>query len=259
MALLQLPPAALDSVLAFLDGAQLIRFGGASRRALDCVRERLDYLARGEWRSPQGWSVTAALSQSVVLALSAQATENAHNERLALPTTAPLGPWTGRLRPQPAWRDPRANLLVEHRRLLGGPLYGRLAWEAAELMLGRPPIDEHSWWARPGLRDQVALAIMDAHCAFCASRLRVDEAEDVIYEQGQRVVRQVCGFCNRAQVPHYTRWLKNNCTRNARYAKRVWFFCNQDNPECFNWHHGTQDRCECLCHGARHEVWGDDR
>jgi hypothetical protein len=246
--LLRLP--ALDEVLSFLDGADLVRLGGAGREAREAVGRRLDALAAfgPTWEQPQARSLVCALSRDIVLRLAA---ESVREDRLDDATTRRVnvkGRW---LRVRFGARNPRANLLAEHRRLLGIPLiYGTQTWHAATHFLGFEPFSGQEWWVRPGLLPVVAIALLDSHCAFCGVHLTADVAEDVIYHYGApQNVRQVCGTCNRIQQTHHARFVKNHAVRSARMARRVWKSCTQDNPECYQWHHASQDRCECICHG----------
>lgn len=240
-----LDPQALDGVLAFLGGADLVRFGGASRGANAASAARLGELERGGWRCSQGQSLVFALSQAVVLMLAAAVDaddEDDDGDDRGYRTRS-------RLRPRDKGMNPRANLIVDHRRLLGTPLFGRGAWDYAQRIIGRAPFFGSEWWVRPALLECVSLALLDSHCAFCAVHLHAGEAEDVIYEFGRPDnVRQVCSPCNRIQIVHHARWVKNNNVREARLRQRAWRWCTKENPECYNWHHGTQEKCDCACH-----------
>ena len=250
-----LDPQTLDGVLAFLGGADLVRFGGASRGANAASAARLGTLERGGWQCSQGRSLVFALSQQVVLMLAAAIDadedddDDDDEDRRYRTRSRSRSRQRSRLRPRDKGMNPHANLIVDHRRLLGTPLFGRGAWDYAQRIIGRAPFFGSEWWARPALLECVAVALLDSHCAFCAVHLHADEAEDVIYEYGRpHDVRHVCSACNRIQVEHHARWVKNNNVREARLRQRAWRWCTKENAECFNWHHFSQDKCDCACH-----------
>lgn len=256
--LLLLPTHLVDNVTVYLEWRDVLSLGAVSSAATGAASTRINTYVEdlAKQAAGQGVSLVRALSQSVVLALSARAvTEEMHEGRLH-----ETGYWGessrgGRggydLRPRGALRDPRANLLKEHRLLLGRPLYGAMAWNAASVVLGRPPFEGDEWWASRKLLEAVAIALKNAHCAFCGVYLEAENAEDVIYELGApHNVRHLCSVCNTAQSRHITRQVKNDLVRVYRQSRRLWKFCTQENPECYNWHHATQDRCECECHGT---------
>lgn len=171
--LLLLPTYLVDNVTLYLEWRDVLSFGGVSSAALAAASSRINTyvedLAKG-----QGASLVRALSQSIVLALSARAvTEEMHED--ILQETSYWGDFSrsGRgghvLRPRGARRDPRANLLKEHRLLLGRPLYGGMAWNAASVVLGSPPFEGDEWWARPALLEAVAIALKSATALSAAS------------------------------------------------------------------------------------------
>ena len=258
MMLLCMPTSLVDNVTVYLGWRDVLSLGAVSRAATAAASARINTYVEelAEHPAGQGVSLVRALSQSIVLSLSARAvTEEIHEDRLQ-----ETGYWgefsrSGRgghgLRPRGARQDPRANLLKEHRLLLGRPLYGGMAWNAASIVLGRPPFEGDEWWARPALLEAVAIALKSAHCAFCGMYLETETAEDVIYERGAPSnVRQLCSVCNTAQTGHITRQVKNDMVRLHRQSRRLWKFCTQENPACYNWHHATQDKCDCECHGT---------
>lgn len=243
--MLRLDTSVIDEVFAFLGGEDLVRLGGASRGTMVAVAARLDALAVQEhWlQQPQVVSLVHALSQDIVLRLQAHADEEDRQDAAQMNN----GRW---LRLRNAARNPRANLMAKPSHLLGIPLiYGNQTWHAATRFLGFEPFSGGEWWVRPGLLEAVALALLDPHCAFCGVHLHADTAEDVIYEFGApHNVRQVCSTCNRIQIGHHHRFVKNSAVRSARLAGRVWQWCTQDNPVCYRYHHGSQNRCDCDCH-----------
>jgi hypothetical protein len=261
--LLRLPTPLVDSVTGYIEWRDVLSLGAVSKAAAEAASTRIDAymeeLAVQPATEGQGVLLARALSQSIVLALSASIEAEEMYESSLLEN----GYWgdefsrSGRgghaLRPRGMRQDPRANLLKDHRLLLGRPLYGRVAWYSASVVLGRPPFGDE-WWSRPRLIDAVALALKEAHCGFCGKHLDAENAEDVIYERGApHNVRHLCSICNAAQSGHIMRQVKNDLVRVRRESRRLWKFCTQENPACYNWHHGTQDRCECPCHGVTDE------
>jgi hypothetical protein len=241
----RLHTSVMDEVLAFLDGGDLVRLGGASRNTMAAATARLDSLAAQEhWlQQPQALSLVHGLSQDIVLRLQAKADREDRQDAAQIEN----GRW---MRPRGAAQNPRANLMAKTSHLLGVPLiYGNQTWHAATRFFGFEPFSGGEWWVRPGLLEAVAVALLDPHCAFCGIHLHADEAEDVIYELGApHNVRQVCGTCNRIQNTHHHRFLKNSAVRSARLARRAWKWCTRDNPECYQYHHASQDHCDCACH-----------
>ena len=255
--LMQMPVALVDGVTSFLQWKDVIAFGSTSKAAAEAAGTRLDAYVTEITMEPhvlgEGFRLVHALSQTIVLALAANSdAEDMHESALE-----EINFWndfgrSGRggyaLRPRQLQLNPRSNLLKDHRLLLGRPLYGRMAWEAASLILGGPPFHSE-WWARPKILEAAALALKDAHCALCALHLDQDQAENVIYERGApQNARQLCSVCNSRQTRHLTRQVKNDMVRVQRNSRRAWKWCTHENPECYNYHHSSQDRCECECH-----------
>jgi hypothetical protein len=238
-------------VLDFLSGEDLVRLGGVCGAARAAAGGRLDRaaaaLASGgpAAAAAQGRGLASAVSRAVVLAIADRPDAEAADEA-ADDAAAPR-----RLRERWAPRDPAAALRPDHRRATGPRLHGGDAWAAACRHLGEDRFSA-AWWARPELIAAAGLALLDAHCAFCAKHLPADVAESLTLRFDMTASRAVCAACNELYRPHHARFMRNDVARLARLRasrKRAWPFCSHRNEACMDYHHARQGACECPCHG----------
>lgn len=104
---------------------------------------------------------------------------------------------------------------------------------------------------------------MAPFCGLCGDHLHLRDAKPLnpwlrFWESPSRVEQidqdHACERCNTAIAPHLSRFAKNSDALAARRSSYV-FPCRQDNAECYEWHHATQDRCDCACHELRSAWW----
>jgi hypothetical protein len=104
--------------------------------------------------------------------------------------------------------------------------------------------------------NEVAMA---PFCGFCGDHMHLRDAKGMFlwlrfwrppHHDEQIREDHACERCHTAAALHISRFTANSdalASRRKGYA----FPCRYDNSECFQWHHATQERCDCACHDPR--------